>query len=213
MSQDIVLQEEFGRDLGLVHEVVITGRKLGAGKEFWAKLAHDGDLLMTAMDAVEDAINLAAPRQTFNVTVDYALTREGMMLAARCHHGEVFKQYDFPTDSSGQAKVAIEVFLFIKERLGDEILAKLDELGYRPATLAEALALFTAHGDAVWDLCMKYREKEILIAGTEINGHFPTANLATSDHKRWKDTYFSLRDEHRINMCMKRFLTLAVRKS
>ena|SRR3989338_8508391 len=33
--------EEFGRDHGLIHEVVVTGRKVGAGRDFWSKLAQD----------------------------------------------------------------------------------------------------------------------------------------------------------------------------
>lgn len=33
--------DEFGKDHGLLHEVVVTGRKVGAGAEFWAKIAHD----------------------------------------------------------------------------------------------------------------------------------------------------------------------------
>ncbi|MGB8473767.1 MAG: hypothetical protein WCE61_06740 [Candidatus Acidiferrum sp.] len=33
--------DDFGRDYGLVHEAIVTGRKAGAGREFWAKLAHD----------------------------------------------------------------------------------------------------------------------------------------------------------------------------
>jgi hypothetical protein len=31
----------FGKDLGLIHEVVVTGRGLGADVPFWADLAHD----------------------------------------------------------------------------------------------------------------------------------------------------------------------------
>jgi len=37
-------ENQFGRDHGLIHEVIITGRKLGAGKEFWSDLAHDPHL-------------------------------------------------------------------------------------------------------------------------------------------------------------------------
>ncbi|MEZ4103803.1 MAG: hypothetical protein R3B60_00770 [Candidatus Paceibacterota bacterium] len=32
---------EFGKDFGLIHEVVVTGRKAGAGQAEWAKLAHE----------------------------------------------------------------------------------------------------------------------------------------------------------------------------
>ena len=36
--------ESFGKDNGLIHEAVVTGRKVGAGQNFWAKLAHDEEL-------------------------------------------------------------------------------------------------------------------------------------------------------------------------
>ncbi len=35
---------DFGKDHGLMHEVIVTGRKVGAGKNFWKKLAHDEKL-------------------------------------------------------------------------------------------------------------------------------------------------------------------------
>ena len=31
---------EFGKDHGLIHEAVVTGRKVGAGREFWGRLAE-----------------------------------------------------------------------------------------------------------------------------------------------------------------------------
>src|SRR3989344_310817 len=43
---------EFGRDHGLVHEAVITGRKVGAGQEFWSRLAHDEELFRKAVELV-----------------------------------------------------------------------------------------------------------------------------------------------------------------
>ncbi|MEK7767713.1 MAG: hypothetical protein AAB368_15905 [bacterium] len=39
---------EFGKDLGVVHEAVVTGRKAGWGREEWAKLAHD-EVLMRSL--------------------------------------------------------------------------------------------------------------------------------------------------------------------
>lgn len=32
---------EFGKDHGLISEAIVTGRKVGAGRKFWAGLAHD----------------------------------------------------------------------------------------------------------------------------------------------------------------------------
>lgn len=45
--------ENFGKDHGLIHEVVVTGRKIGAGQEFWAKLAHDEDLFRKVVTLVD----------------------------------------------------------------------------------------------------------------------------------------------------------------
>jgi hypothetical protein len=39
------VSEKFGTDLGLIHEVVVTGRNAGWGKEEWAKLAHNPALM------------------------------------------------------------------------------------------------------------------------------------------------------------------------
>lgn len=45
MSKDVVRPvSEFGRDEGVVHEMIVTGRKVGAGEEFYSRLAHDEKL-------------------------------------------------------------------------------------------------------------------------------------------------------------------------
>lgn len=36
-----ILDENFGRDLGLMHEVIVTGKKVGFTRHNWASLAHD----------------------------------------------------------------------------------------------------------------------------------------------------------------------------
>ena len=46
---------EFGKEHNLISEAIITGRKLGAGKEFWAKLAHDKDFFEKIL-AVTDGL-------------------------------------------------------------------------------------------------------------------------------------------------------------
>jgi len=38
------MSNEFGSDHGLIHEAVVTGRKVGAGQEFWSALAHSDKL-------------------------------------------------------------------------------------------------------------------------------------------------------------------------
>jgi len=40
----MVRRNEFGKDHGLVHEVIVTGRKVGAEQGFYSALAHDEEL-------------------------------------------------------------------------------------------------------------------------------------------------------------------------
>ncbi len=49
MSSDV---SDFGREHGVIHEAVVTGRKIGAGHDFWSSLAHDTDLFKQALMVV-----------------------------------------------------------------------------------------------------------------------------------------------------------------
>ncbi len=50
MSNMVRPQEEvFGREHGLVHEAIVTGRKVGAGRSFWKGLAHDEQFFQEVM--------------------------------------------------------------------------------------------------------------------------------------------------------------------
>jgi hypothetical protein len=53
-----------GKDHGLIHEAVVTGRKAGAGKEFWAKLAHDELLFRDVVALVMNDGKLVQPART-----------------------------------------------------------------------------------------------------------------------------------------------------
>lgn len=53
MSTDMVRQNEFGKEHGLVHEVLVTGRKVGADKDFWSCLAHDEKLFAKVVGFVK----------------------------------------------------------------------------------------------------------------------------------------------------------------
>jgi hypothetical protein len=61
--ETVRLIDDFGKDLGLMHEVVVTGRKVSTPNEltaFFAKLAHDEDLLRSMMDSVLNRVGLTA---------------------------------------------------------------------------------------------------------------------------------------------------------
>jgi len=49
---------EFGKDHGLLHEVVVAGRKVGWGKDEWARLAHDEKLMYQVRAVMEGRADL-----------------------------------------------------------------------------------------------------------------------------------------------------------
>ena len=49
---------DFAKDMGLVHEAVVTGRSIGFGREEWAKLAHDKDKFLEVLMLVRGEATL-----------------------------------------------------------------------------------------------------------------------------------------------------------
>ena len=49
---------QFGEDHGLLHEAVVTGRKVGAGKDFWSALAHNEQLFARVVAFVVEALRV-----------------------------------------------------------------------------------------------------------------------------------------------------------
>ena len=59
--------KSFGNDLGLVHEAVVTGRKVGAGKCFWTALAHSEELFEKVVALVVATLKITfLVRSTFD---------------------------------------------------------------------------------------------------------------------------------------------------
>ena len=54
MSKHGASSEDFGKDLGLVHEAVVTGRKVGADRGFWKALVHEPQLMRTVAAVVKN---------------------------------------------------------------------------------------------------------------------------------------------------------------
>jgi hypothetical protein len=63
---------QFGEDYGLVHEAIVTGRKVGAGKEFWAGIAHNESLFAKVVAFVVEAL-----RVVFTLVADIERNMEG----------------------------------------------------------------------------------------------------------------------------------------
>lgn len=72
MERTMVRQQDddFGKDYGLIHEAIVTGRKVGAGREFWTRLAHDEPLF--------DKVVSFVVRDGYEATTSQKLAREIM---------------------------------------------------------------------------------------------------------------------------------------
>lgn len=60
---DTVRLDEFGSDHGLIHEAVVTGRKVATPRElrmFFSKLAHDKNLFSSLLDSALNRVGLTA---------------------------------------------------------------------------------------------------------------------------------------------------------
>ncbi|MFA5188626.1 MAG: hypothetical protein WC460_04665 [Patescibacteria group bacterium] len=45
--------EVFGKEVGLMSEVIVTGRKVGAGRDFWKAIAHNQKLFQSVVETVK----------------------------------------------------------------------------------------------------------------------------------------------------------------
>ena len=50
-------EELFGKELGLMHKVIVTGRKIGVGKRFWTALADDERFFHDVMEFVNTRLS------------------------------------------------------------------------------------------------------------------------------------------------------------
>jgi hypothetical protein len=117
-------EEKFGQDLGLMHEALITGRKVGAGREFWSRLAHDEKFFRKMMD-LHDA----------DMRAKEAL--EALIEAGKYDwvHGEITADHFPPEDDDVTDLERLEVVHLNKSLTTEQVLSELDHLGFRPAKL------------------------------------------------------------------------------
>lgn len=85
---------------------------------------------------------------TYRVTVDYTQSLDAMLAAGRFDwEVEAFDPKSFPVTGDGQADVEILLYHPNRDAYYQDVLAELEYLGLRPATLAELLALAATFPD------------------------------------------------------------------
>jgi hypothetical protein len=127
---------QFGEDHGLIHEVVVTGRRVGAGREFYSRLAHDESLFRRTVQFVMGVICLV-----LKVVVDYNRSLAEMISAGRYHSVIGGMTEYFSVNGEGKQEKEVVLFNFGRTILGDDAIREMDVVGYRPAVIEDLLAL------------------------------------------------------------------------
>ncbi len=107
------MSTEFGQDHGLVHEAVITGRKVGADRDFWAALAHSEVLFAKVVAFVAEMLRLV-------FTLKAATDRD--MTGWECKE---------PVKGEGEFELELKEFLRKGESYlgGEDMVKRAKELG------------------------------------------------------------------------------------
>ena len=117
------MSNEFGKDHGLISEAVVTGRKVGAGIEFWAALAHNEKMFA-------DVVAFVAAKSEvvfrLNVQTNYDVTR--------------WRRVSPPYSGPDEFRPVLQKFLGSREPklLGRELALRAETLGISSTGLLHA---------------------------------------------------------------------------
>lgn len=133
------MDDDFGKDLGVVHEAVVTFRKAGGRKKFWSKLAHDESLATRVVDLVINS-NLRVfnvnNRLQFLGSIDNTMERfEFKQVVEK----EVLSKYLMKVGDKLKKERAIAIFRFERYMTGAKVNEALGHQGYRAATPNEII--------------------------------------------------------------------------
>lgn len=129
------VSSEFGKDFGVIHEAVITGRKVGADRKFWSILAHNEEKFRRVVELIN-------ARSTFEITVDYSRSLVKMIKAGKYNSvNDNITAEHFPVKGEGKQEKIITLFHFNRVMTSDEIKAEMDKQGFCPAEIEDLLGL------------------------------------------------------------------------
>lgn len=122
--------------LGLVHEVEVMLRKVGATREnFWKPLSKNEGLARRVVKLVND-------RPTYDVVVNYNRSLAEMVNVGQYDwvNANINKK-NFPIVGEGEHKVSVTLFHFNRYIESEEVVTEMEKEGYRHAKIEELLAL------------------------------------------------------------------------
>ena len=151
----------FGTELSLMSDVIRTGRRVGASKQFWQALKNSQELFREVREFVEAKMRHETPRPTFRVNVDYSLPKTHWESVRLINLRDAFEKIiKYPAPQNLKATLSIEIFCMYGGSNRENTMSVLRESGYRPIDTIEALCLISQHPDAIRNLCVQYATKE-----------------------------------------------------
>lgn len=125
----------FGKEIGLLHEVLLTAEKVGAGRNFWKILAHDEKMFKRVVELVN-------ARPTFDIIVDYDQAFQKMIEVGNYDYvNNYIKAEHFPVEGSSKQKKIITLLRLDKTMTSDEVKAEMEKQGFCPAKIEDLLVL------------------------------------------------------------------------
>ena len=137
---------DFGRDIGLVHKAIVTGRKVGADRKFWTALADDEDLFRKVVAFIQSGFVAECIDLEVKDDSEYSLTEMieageydwvDRNITAQCSLSEEKRRYE----------PSLVLVRFNCEIMPDDAIAVMKKQGYGPAKIGALLALGKHHPD------------------------------------------------------------------
>ena len=139
---------KFGQDNGLIHNIIITGRKVGATDEFFAKLARDEALFRQVIEFVMEGgttkgVAARPPKADRQIGLIETLIKEGGYKT--CNSWITDEHAPDYTQSESESEV---VFLDLGYCESTTVaIQRMKERGYRPAENPEVLRHCNKHDE------------------------------------------------------------------
>jgi hypothetical protein len=173
-----------GVGLSILTSFVEKAKKRGLGDDVIHQLTTpQGDALLDKfIDLMAGTSGNSA--NSYPITINYDLRLERMIEDGHYDwKNSDIKAKNFPVDGKGTSAVNIELVHFNRTMHSDEVLAELDKMGLRPATLPELLAFGAKYPE-------KQREFPIVALGSVwryLDGHRFVACLCGGGSERYLD--------------------------
>ena len=112
-SQKDEKDEKFGQDFGLVSQAVVTGRKVGADRDFWKILAHDINEFSRIVKQAKEALTFRFPTDYSNSDFQTLLEKGNYEF---CNSSVSLKNFSVRNRSPIATEVEFKLFRFAEEK-------------------------------------------------------------------------------------------------